>query len=107
MWSWGQNSNGQLGQNGGPSCSSPIQVGTTDYALITDFTVDDVMQLKGASGNYSLAISGSDTHLYLDKPGAEPDELIAVLQNSPTTWHQNPTNNHSTHQEKRLSNTLA
>ena len=68
--------------------------GTTDYALITDFTVDDVMQLKGASGNYSLAISGSDTHLYLDKPGAEPDELIAVLQNSPTTWHQNPTNNH-------------
>jgi len=68
--------------------------GTTDYALITDFTVDDVIQLKGASGNYSLAISGSDTHLYLDKPGAEPDELIAVLQNSPTTWHQNPTNNH-------------
>ena len=67
--------------------------GTTDYALITDFTEDDIIQLKGASGNYNLAISGSDTHLYLDN-GTEPDELIAVLQNIPTTWYQNPTNNH-------------
>jgi Ca2+-binding RTX toxin-like protein len=74
--------------------SNASSAGSTDYALITDFTVDDVIQLNGASGNYNLTISGSDTHLYLDKPGAEPDELIAVLQNISTTWHQNPTNNH-------------
>ncbi|KRH95979.1 bluetail domain-containing putative surface protein [Cylindrospermopsis sp. CR12] len=58
--------------------------GTTDYALITDFTVNDIIQLQGKSSNYSLVVSGSDTHLYLNKLGSEPDELIATLRSTST-----------------------
>ena len=55
--------------------------GTGDYATITDFDVNfDVIQLQGQKINYLLAISGSDTWLYLDKPGTEPDELITIIQ---------------------------
>ncbi|MFN6153828.1 MAG: cadherin domain-containing protein, partial [Dolichospermum sp.] len=56
--------------------------GTNDYAEITDFTTaDDTIQLRGSSNDYLLTVSGSNTNLYLDKPGTEPDELIAILQN--------------------------
>jgi Ca2+-binding RTX toxin-like protein len=56
--------------------------GTNDYAQITDFTTaDDTIQLRGSSSDYLLTVSGSNTNLYLDKPGTEPDELIAILQN--------------------------
>jgi Ca2+-binding RTX toxin-like protein len=54
--------------------------GTNDYAQINDFNAaeGDVVQLQGAPGNYSLqVVSGSYTDLYIDKPGTEPDELIA------------------------------
>ena len=56
--------------------------GNNDYAQITDFNpTDDIIQLWGTSSNYLLTVSGTDTKLYLDKPGSEPDELIAILQN--------------------------
>ncbi|GBD51499.1 hypothetical protein BGM30_05920 [Microcystis aeruginosa NIES-298] len=56
--------------------------GTSDYATIADFnTTDDIIQLRGSSGDYLLSVSGSNTNLYINKPGTEPDELIAVINN--------------------------
>ncbi|WP_334311563.1 beta strand repeat-containing protein, partial [Microcystis aeruginosa] len=56
--------------------------GTSDYATIADFnTTDDTIQLRGASSDYLLTVSGSNTKLYINKPGTEPDELIAVINN--------------------------
>jgi hypothetical protein len=55
--------------------------GTSDYAKITDFNPDDVIQLHGSSSDYLLTVSGANTNLYINKPGTEPDELIAILEN--------------------------
>ena len=55
--------------------------GTSDYAKITDFNPDDVIQLSGSSSYYLLTVSGANTNLYINKPGTEPDELIAILEN--------------------------
>ena len=56
--------------------------GDNDYATIADFnTTDDIIQLRGSSGDYLLSVSGSTTNLYINKPGSEPDELIAVINN--------------------------
>ncbi|MBD2518107.1 M10 family metallopeptidase C-terminal domain-containing protein [Nostoc sp. FACHB-973] len=57
--------------------------GNSDYAQIADFNASegDVIQLQGTSSNYLLAISGADTQILLDKPGTEPDELIAIIKN--------------------------
>ncbi|WP_287234663.1 Calx-beta domain-containing protein, partial [Microcystis sp. Msp_OC_L_20101000_S702] len=56
--------------------------GDYDYATIADFnTTDDIIQLRGSSGDYLLWVSGSNTNLYINKPGSEPDELIAVINN--------------------------
>ncbi|MFM6349244.1 MAG: Calx-beta domain-containing protein, partial [Dolichospermum sp.] len=56
--------------------------GDYDYATIADFnTTDDIIQLRGSSGDYLLSVSGSNTNLYINKPGSEPDELIAVINN--------------------------
>ncbi|MFM6128683.1 MAG: bluetail domain-containing putative surface protein, partial [Sphaerospermopsis kisseleviana] len=56
--------------------------GDNDYATIADFnTTDDIIQLQGSSSNYLLLVSGSNTNLYINKPGSEPDELIAVINN--------------------------
>ncbi|REJ43087.1 MAG: calcium-binding protein [Microcystis flos-aquae TF09] len=56
--------------------------GDNDYATIADFnTTDDTIQLRGSSGDYLLWVSGSNTNLYINKPGSEPDELIAVINN--------------------------
>ncbi|MFM6774352.1 MAG: beta strand repeat-containing protein, partial [Microcystis panniformis] len=56
--------------------------GDYDYATIADFnTTDDTIQLRGASSDYLLSVSGSNTKLYINKPGSEPDELIAVINN--------------------------
>ncbi|NCQ79423.1 MAG: hypothetical protein GPI99_15230 [Microcystis aeruginosa W13-15] len=56
--------------------------GDKDYALITDFNpTDDIIQLKGSSSDYLLTVSGSNTNLYINKPGSEPDELISIIQN--------------------------
>uniref|UniRef100_UPI000B17042E beta strand repeat-containing protein n=1 Tax=Microcystis aeruginosa TaxID=1126 RepID=UPI000B17042E len=54
--------------------------GDNDYATIADFnTTDDIIQLRGSSGDYLLSVSGSNTNLYINKPGSEPDELIAYI----------------------------
>ncbi|WP_301337672.1 Calx-beta domain-containing protein, partial [Microcystis aeruginosa] len=56
--------------------------GDNDYATIADFsTTDDTIQLRGASSDYLLTVSGSNTNLYINKPGSEPDELIANISN--------------------------
>ncbi|ELP54814.1 hemolysin-type calcium-binding repeat family protein [Microcystis aeruginosa TAIHU98] len=56
--------------------------GDYDYATIADFnTTDDTIQLRGSSGDYLLSVSGSNTNLYINKPGSEPDELIAYISN--------------------------
>ncbi|WP_348529896.1 Calx-beta domain-containing protein, partial [Microcystis aeruginosa] len=56
--------------------------GDYDYATIADFnTTDDIIQLRGSSSDYLLSVSGSNTNLHINKPGSEPDELIAVINN--------------------------
>ncbi len=56
--------------------------GDNDYATIADFnTTDDIIQLRGSSSNYLLSVDGSNTKLYINKPGSERDELIAVINN--------------------------
>jgi hypothetical protein len=61
---------------------NPNENGTNDYAEIADFNPaeGDTIQLKGRSSNYLLQVLGSDTRLLLDKPGNEPDELIAIIR---------------------------
>ena len=64
---------------------SNTTTGTTDYAVITDFnSSEDTIQLGGTSTNYTLGSSPSSlptgTGIYINKPDAEPDELIAILQ---------------------------
>ena len=58
--------------------------GDNDYAAIADFNpLEDTIQLKGSASDYRLELNarGTATNLYVDKPGSEPDELIAVLEN--------------------------
>ncbi|MFM8204142.1 MAG: hypothetical protein ACKN9K_29665, partial [Dolichospermum sp.] len=56
--------------------------GTSDYATIADFNpTDDIIQIRGSSIDYLLTVSGSKTNLYINKPGSELDELIAVINN--------------------------
>ncbi|MEJ6486264.1 Calx-beta domain-containing protein [Nostoc punctiforme UO1] len=56
--------------------------GSSDYATITDFNPSaDKVQLQGTATNYRLETSSSNTNLYIDQAGSEPDELIAVFQN--------------------------
>ncbi|MFM6724572.1 MAG: Calx-beta domain-containing protein, partial [Dolichospermum sp.] len=56
--------------------------GDNDYATIADFnTTNDIIQLLGSSIDYLLSVDGSNTKLYINKPGSEPDELIAVINN--------------------------
>jgi RHS repeat-associated protein len=59
--------------------------GLDGYALITDFNPrEDTIQLAKARSTYVFAdttIGGTPgTAIYIDKPGTEPDELIALLQ---------------------------
>jgi RHS repeat-associated protein len=56
--------------------------GLGDYALIKDFTPgEDILQLHGTGGMYWQQINGNELHIFIDKPGAEPNELIAILEN--------------------------
>lgn len=53
--------------------------------MITDFNSSlDKIELKGTAANYILGSSPSDNPtgagIYIDKPGTEPDELIAIVQ---------------------------
>ncbi|HEY9693822.1 MAG TPA: hypothetical protein V6D15_16575 [Oculatellaceae cyanobacterium] len=59
--------------------------GTADYALIKDFVSGtDRLRLADEASNYLLnATTGSlpaGTGIYLDKPGAEPDELLGIVE---------------------------
>jgi len=56
--------------------------GNNDYAQIIGFnSLEDKVQLKGAASDYLLVVSDGSANLLIDKPGVEPDELIAVFQN--------------------------
>jgi len=69
---------------------NPSTIGINDYALITDFnSSQDVIELTNYSDgmgavSYVLGASPSGvpsgTGIFIDKPGGEPNELIAVLQ---------------------------
>ncbi|MEB3173840.1 MAG: calcium-binding protein, partial [Cyanobacteriota bacterium] len=54
--------------------------GIYDYAYIIGFEAEDIIQLAGSASLYRLNIVGSNTELYLDKSGSEPDELIGIFQ---------------------------
>ncbi len=55
--------------------------GFGDFAIITDFdSSQDRIQLTGSILDYRLEVSGSNTRIFLDKPGTEPDEIISVVQ---------------------------
>ncbi|MEB3189470.1 MAG: Calx-beta domain-containing protein [Snowella sp.] len=58
--------------------------GGSDYADISDFNIGggDIIQLKGTSTDYLLAVSGADTQILLNKPGSEPDEIIGIVRNN-------------------------
>ncbi|MEH1822208.1 MAG: DVUA0089 family protein [Nostoc sp.] len=55
--------------------------GFADFATITDFdSSQDRIELKGAPLDYRLQVVGSNTRIFVDKPGSEPDEIIGILQ---------------------------
>ena len=55
--------------------------GFGDLATITDFNPsEDQIQLQGSQLNYRLQSVGANTQIFLDKPGAEPDEIIGIVQ---------------------------
>ncbi|MBD0386693.1 MAG: DVUA0089 family protein [Nostoc sp. C3-bin3] len=55
--------------------------GFGDLATITDFnTSEDRIELKGSPTNYRLQSAGTTTQIFLDKPGAEPDEIIGIVE---------------------------
>ena len=63
-------------------CNSTT-VGTSDYLIIKDFNPqDDIIQLWGSSSDYTITVSDNNINLYINKPDSEPDELIAVLENT-------------------------
>ncbi|WP_375506066.1 calcium-binding protein [uncultured Nostoc sp.] len=55
--------------------------GLGDLATITDFNPsEDRIELKGSPKNYRLQSVGTNTQIFLDKPGGEPDEIIGIVQ---------------------------
>ncbi|MEH2058099.1 MAG: DVUA0089 family protein [Nostoc sp.] len=55
--------------------------GFGDLATITDFnSSEDRIELKGPPKDYRLQVVGANTQIFLDKPGAEPDEIIGIVQ---------------------------
>ena len=52
-----------------------VTAGDGDYALITDFKLQDTIQLNGLPSNYSLTQVDTDTHILLE------NELVAILAN--------------------------
>lgn len=63
----------------------PLSAGISDYALVTDFQAgQDFLQLTGAKTNYFLAASPNGlptgTAIFFNKPGAELDELVAIVE---------------------------
>ncbi|WP_375515564.1 pre-peptidase C-terminal domain-containing protein [uncultured Nostoc sp.] len=55
--------------------------GFGDFATITDFdSSQDQIELKGPPQDYRLQAVGSNTRIFLDKPGTEQDEIIGILE---------------------------
>ncbi|MCC5614834.1 pre-peptidase C-terminal domain-containing protein [Nostoc sp. CHAB 5836] len=55
--------------------------GFVDLATITDFnSTQDRIELKGPPQDYRLEVLANNTRIFLDKPGAEQDEIIGVVQ---------------------------
>ncbi|QFS43208.1 pre-peptidase C-terminal domain-containing protein [Nostoc sphaeroides] len=55
--------------------------GFGDLASITDFdSSQDRIELKGAPQDYRLQVAGSNTRIFLEKPGIEQDEIIGILE---------------------------
>ncbi|MEH2404178.1 calcium-binding protein [Nostoc sp.] len=55
--------------------------GFGDLASITDFDPSqDQIELNGLPEDYRLQVVGSNTRIFLDKPGAEQDEIIGIVQ---------------------------
>ncbi|MCC5619857.1 pre-peptidase C-terminal domain-containing protein [Nostoc sp. CHAB 5715] len=55
--------------------------GFGDLAFITDFdSSQDRIELKGTPQDYILQVVGSNTRIFLDKPKAEQDEIIGILE---------------------------
>ncbi|MBD2530101.1 calcium-binding protein [Nostoc flagelliforme FACHB-838] len=53
--------------------------GFGDFATITDFnSSEDRIELKGALQDYRLQVVGTNTRIFSDKPGGEPDEIIGI-----------------------------
>lgn len=88
------NFRGAAGRSGGVAYyddGNSTTAGLNDYALITDFDKSkDVIELPKTIGfnpveaKYILGASPSGlpqgTGLFFDKPGNQPDELLAILQ---------------------------
>ncbi|MEH2247470.1 calcium-binding protein [Nostoc sp.] len=55
--------------------------GFEDLATIIDFdSSQDQIELNGLPQDYLLQVVGGSTRIFLDKPGAEQDEIIGVVQ---------------------------
>ena len=72
---------------GNPTNAYYDSFGTSDYALITDLNLEeDTIQLVGSADNYRLGAAPvglqSGTGIFLDLPYNQPDELIAIVQNT-------------------------
>ncbi|MEH2082822.1 MAG: calcium-binding protein [Nostoc sp.] len=61
--------------------NNSVNPGFGDYATITDFdSSQDRIELKGSLQDYRLQVVGSNTRIFSDKPGTEPDEFIGIVQ---------------------------
>ncbi|MBG1268855.1 calcium-binding protein [Nostoc sp. WHI] len=61
--------------------NNTVNPGFGDLATISDFdSSQDRIELKGALQDYRLQVVGTNTRIFSDKPEAEPDEIIAILQ---------------------------
>ncbi|MEH2287293.1 calcium-binding protein [Nostoc sp.] len=60
--------------------NNSVNPGFGDYATITDFdSSQDQIELKGSLQDYRLQVVGSNTRIFSDKPGVEPDEFIGIV----------------------------
>ncbi|MEH2066757.1 MAG: hypothetical protein V7K47_00900 [Nostoc sp.] len=61
--------------------NNTANAGFGDLASISDFnSSDDRIELKGSLQNYRLQVVGTNTQIFLDKPGTEPNEIIGIVQ---------------------------
>ncbi|MBD2412705.1 hypothetical protein FACHB389_27325 [Nostoc calcicola FACHB-389] len=61
--------------------NNTVNPGFGDLATITDLnSSEDRIELKGATQDYRLEVVGSNTRIFLDKPGTEPDEIVGIVQ---------------------------